>query len=67
MFYVLLRGYGLRAHVARNIYEQALALVKASKGGSRPTVERLSARLDYCDAKVDLKSAVVEIASREKR
>jgi putative transposase len=67
MFYVLLRGYGLRAHVARNIYEQALALVKASKGGSRPTVERLSARLDYCDAKVDLKSAVVEIALREKR
>jgi hypothetical protein len=31
MFYVLLRGYGLRAHVARNVYEQALALVKASR------------------------------------
>jgi len=68
MFYVLLRGYGLRAHVAKNVYKQALALVKASRenGGSRPRVKRLSARLDYCDAKVDLKSAVVEIALRGK-
>jgi len=31
MLYVLLRGYGLRAHVARNVYEHALALVKASR------------------------------------
>jgi len=69
MFYAMLRSYGLRAHVARNVYEQALALVKASKenGGSRPRVKRLPARLDYCDARVDLKSAVVEIALREKR
>jgi len=39
MFYAMLRSYGLRAHVARNVYEQALALVKASRenGGSRPT------------------------------
>jgi len=69
MFYAMLRSYGLRAHVAKNVYDQALALVKASRenGGSRPTVKRLSARLDYCDAKVDSKSAVVEIALREKR
>jgi len=67
MFYVILRGYGLRAHVARNIYEQALALVKASREncGSRPTVKRLSARLDYCDARVDLKRAVVEVVLRD--
>ena len=68
MFYAMLRGYGLRAHVARNVYDQALALVKASKenGGSRPTVKRLSARLDYCDARVDLKRAVVEVILRDK-
>jgi putative transposase len=66
MFYAMLRSYGLRAHVARNVYEQALALVKASKenGGKRPTVKRLSARLDYCDARVDLKRAVVEVILR---
>jgi len=45
MFYAMLRSYGLRAHVAKNVYEQALALVKASRenGGSRPTVKRLPA------------------------
>jgi len=66
MFYAMLRSYGLRAHVARNVYEQALALVKASKenDGKRPTIRRLSARLDYCDAKVDLKRTVVEVILR---
>jgi len=29
MFYQMLRSYGFRAHVARNIYSNALALVKA--------------------------------------
>jgi putative transposase len=66
MFYAMLRSYGLRAHVARNVYEQALALVKASRenDGKRPTIRRLSARLDYCDAKVDLKRIVVEVILR---
>jgi putative transposase len=69
MFYTMLRGYGLRAHVARNIYEQALALVKASKenGGSRPTIRKLSARLDYQDAKLDVEQGLVEVTFRSKR
>jgi putative transposase len=68
MFYTMLRGYGLRAHVARNIYDQALALVKASKenDGSRPTIRKLSARLDYQDAKVDVEQGLVEVTFRSK-
>jgi putative transposase len=69
MFYMMLRGYGLRAHVARNVYEQALALVKASRenGGKRPRIRRLSARLDYQDAKVDVKQSLIEVTLRDKR
>jgi len=69
MFYAMLRSYGLRAHVAKNVYEQALALVKASRenGGSRPTIRKLSARLDYQDAKVDVKQSLVEVTLRDKR
>jgi hypothetical protein len=29
MFYNVLRSYGFRVHVARNIYDHALTLVKA--------------------------------------
>jgi len=31
MFYGMLRSYGLRAHVARNVYNAALALVESAK------------------------------------
>ncbi len=49
MFYNVLKGYGFRAHVARNIYDQALALVKATResNGSKPVLKKLSTRLDY--------------------
>jgi putative transposase len=69
MFYTMLRGYGLRAHVARNVYEQALALVKASKenDGKRPMIRKLSARLDYQDAKLDVEQGLVEVTFRSKR
>lgn len=52
----MLRQYGFRAHVARNIYSNALAIVKSAKSnkGSKPQVRRLSARLDYQDARVEL-------------
>jgi len=54
MFYNVLRSYGFRAHVARNIYDLALALVKAVResSGSKPVLRKLSARLDYQDARV---------------
>jgi len=68
MFYGMLRGYGFRAHAARNIYSTAIALVESAKanGGSKPTVRRLSARLDYQDAKVDLGNRTVRIILRDR-
>ncbi|MFZ8783680.1 MAG: RNA-guided endonuclease TnpB family protein, partial [Desulfurococcaceae archaeon] len=68
MFYSILRSYGFRAHVARNIYECALALVKAVKesDGGKPTLRKLSARLDYQDARVKLDRGVVRIILRDK-
>jgi len=68
LFYDMLREYGFRAHVARNIYSTAIALVKSSKsnGGTKPLVKKLTARLDYQDARVDLDSEVVRIVLREK-
>jgi putative transposase len=67
MFYNVLRGYGFRAHVARNIYDQALALVKATResNGSKPVLRKLSARLDYQDAKVDLDRGMIRIILRD--
>jgi putative transposase len=68
MFYQMLKSYGFRAHVARNIYEYALALVKAVKenNGSKPTLRKLSARLDYQDARVELDRRVVRVIIRDK-
>jgi len=42
MFYEMLRVYGFRAHVVRNIYNTAIALVKSAKSneGSKPTVKK---------------------------
>jgi putative transposase len=66
MFYQMLRGYGFRAHVARNIYEYALALVKAVResNGGKPTLRKLSARLDYQDARIELDKGIVRIVLR---
>jgi len=68
MFYQMLRSYGFRAHVARNIYEYALALVKASResNGGKPTLRKFSARLDYQDARVDLDKGIIRIILRDK-
>jgi len=68
MFYDMLRGYGFRAHVARNIYSIAIGLVESAKGsgGSKPVVRRLSARLDHQDAKVDLINRTVRIVLRDR-
>jgi putative transposase len=68
MFYQMLRSYGFRAHVARNIYEYTLALVKAVKesDGGKPTLRKLSARLDYQDARVELDKGVVKIIIRDR-
>jgi putative transposase len=68
MFYNVLRSYGFRAHVARNIYEYALALVKATResSGSKPVLRKLSARLDYQDARVELDKGIVRAIIRNK-
>jgi hypothetical protein len=57
-----------RLHVARNVYKQALALIKASRENDEdgPTIEKLSARLYYQDAKVDIRQGLVEVALRDK-
>jgi len=66
-FYKMIRSYGFRAHVARNMYKTAVALVKSAKSseGSKPQLEKLSARLDTQDAKVDLEVGLVRIALRD--
>jgi putative transposase len=68
LFYNMLRSYGFRAHVVRNIYDYALALVKAVKksNGSKPILRRLSARLDYQDARVELDKGIVKVILRDK-
>jgi putative transposase len=68
MFYNVLRSYGFRAHVARNIYEYALALVKTSResNGGKPVLRKFSARLDYQDARVELDKGIIRIILRDK-
>ena len=68
MFYNVLRSYGFRAHVARNIYEYALALVKTSResSGGKPVLRKFSARLDYQDARVELDKGIIRIVLRDK-
>jgi len=68
LLYPMLRSYGFRAHVARNIYKTALALVKSARenGGHKPTIKRISSRLDYQDAKVDLGNEVVKVILKNK-
>ncbi len=68
LFYPMLRSYGLRAHVARNIYDTALALIRSAResNGGKPIVKKMTARLDHQDARVDVDRGVVMIAIREK-
>jgi len=68
IFYNVLRSYGFRAHVVRNIYSNALALVKAVKesNGDKPVLRKLSARLDYQDARVELDEGFVRIIIRNR-
>jgi len=67
MLYPMLREYGFRAHVVRNIYNTAISLVKSARinNGSKPIIKRFSARLDYQDAEVDLSNNVVKIIIRD--
>jgi len=68
LLYPVLKSYRFRAHVVRNIYSAALALVKSARQSrsAKPTVKRLSARLDYQDARVDVDNHVVKVALRDK-
>ena len=68
MFYKILREQGFRAHQAKQIYKNALALVKAVKknGGVKPVLRKLSARIDKYDARVNLESQVVIVKLRNK-
>jgi len=68
MFYGMLREYEFRAHVARNIYSTAIALVESARDnkGSKPVIRRLTARLDHQDTKVDLDSRTIRIIIRDK-
>ncbi len=68
LFYPVLRSYGFRAHVARNIYSTALALVKSAREnkGSKPLIRKMSARLDHQDARVDLENGAVRIIFRDR-
>jgi len=56
MFYKDLVSMGFRAHHAKEIYVYAKSIVKSarSNGGRRPTLRRLTARLDKYDYRLDL-------------
>ena len=67
MLYGVLRNdYGFRAHVAKQLYKYALALVKATKKnkGSKPAIRKLTARLDRYDASVDVEEWFVRVNIR---
>jgi len=68
LLYLLLRSYGFRAHIVRNIYSTALALVKSAKenNGSKPIVKKMSARFDYQDSRVDIDNHVVKVILRNR-
>ncbi|OYT47651.1 MAG: transposase [Desulfurococcales archaeon ex4484_42] len=68
LLYPMLRSYGFRAHVVRNIYKTALALVKSAREnkGSKPLIRKMSARLDYQDARVEIDNGVVKVILRNK-
>jgi len=61
LFYERLRRCGFRAHVAKQIYRYALALVKSAKanGGSKPQIRKLFARLDKYDVSLNLEKMVL--------
>jgi len=69
MLYEMLRVYGFRAHVVRNIYNTAIALVKSVKSneGSKPIVKKLFTRLDHQYAEVNLSNKTIKIILRDKQ
>ena len=67
LFYRVLREeYGFRAHVAKQLYKYALAMVKAARKskGSKPVIKRLTVRLDRYDASVDVEEWFVRVNIR---
>lgn len=69
MFYVMLRRqYGFRAHVAKQLYKYALAMVKNARrnGGGKPVIRRFSVRLDKYDASIDDENWLVRVNIRGK-
>ena len=68
LFYNQLRQQGFRAHQAKQIYKYALAVVKATKQnrGSKPTLKKLTARLDKYDAQVDTENWTVVLKLRNR-
>lgn len=63
-FYESLREKGFRAHHVKEIYKSIRELVIATKKnkGSKPTLKKLTARLDIYDAKLDLDNREITIA-----
>ncbi len=68
MFYRSLREKGFRAHQAKQLYKYALSLVKAARknSGSKPTLKKLSVRLDRYDASIDFNAWTVTIKLRDR-
>ncbi|MCD6488477.1 MAG: hypothetical protein J7K21_04555 [Desulfurococcales archaeon] len=68
MFYKQLRSQGFRAHQCKQIYKYALSMVKSAKrnNGKKPTLKKLSTRLDKYDASVDLENQLVTVKLRNR-
>ncbi len=68
LFYYALRSKGFGSHHAKQIYKYALALVKSARkrGGSKPTLKKLSVRLDKHDINIDFNSWIVTVKLRNK-
>ena len=69
LFYKMLRErYGFRAHIAKQLYKYALAIVKSARknGGRKPVLRKLTVRLDKYDASVDTEEWLVRVNIRGK-
>ncbi|WP_052833768.1 IS200/IS605 family accessory protein TnpB-related protein [Staphylothermus marinus] len=63
-FYMLLRSRGFRAHHCHKIERRAKEIVKSVKKNRsrKPVLRKLTARIDYEDYRLDLKSKTLKIA-----
>ncbi|WP_244372419.1 IS200/IS605 family accessory protein TnpB-related protein [Staphylothermus marinus] len=63
-FYGLLRSMGFRAHHCHKIERRAKEIVKSVKKnrGRKPVLRKLTARIDYEDYRLDLRSKTLKIA-----